>query len=285
MSLKMDPIFPKQSQYVIVDWSNVIHRAIAVSTSNGFLKHLVVMLANYRKSFEYWKFVFALEGTGSAQRQLELAEYKGKRRHTEETLEKIDNALVLLNFIKGTRIKCQEGEADDAIASYVKQQSNGNRVVIITEDTDMWQLIDHNVTVKSSRVGMVTPEMCRQKQGVTPQCMVLKKALVGDKSDNIPKSVQRVGNKILIEVARKAKNAEGLQNLLVSGTLEEKLVQKIRCSKQDILRNLSLIRLKSGLTLLETKAEADLFGVREFLLQHGVTDIEDKLLERAIGAK
>jgi len=284
MSFKMSPIFPKQNQYLIMDWSNVVHRAIAVSTDETFIRHLIVMLAKYRKSYDSWEFIFALEGDGSAKRRLELATYKSNRVHTEETLEKISNSLELLNFIKCSQVRCQEGEADDAIASYIKQRANKNRVVIVTEDTDMWQLIDYNTTVKSSRVGTVTPEVCRQKQGVPPQSIVLKKALVGDKSDNIPKSVPRVGNKILTVVARKSKDTKGLGRLLVSGELDESLVKKIVDNKQAIIRNVKMIKLKDSLSIVEKTSEANLKGVRRFLSSLGVTDIDEKIMERAIGS-
>lgn len=285
MNFQMNPIFPKQKQYLILDLSNVMHRAIAVSTQDDYMRRLLTMLAKYRKSYINWEFIFTLEGDGSANRREELEEYKAQRVHTERTLEQIDNALTLLKFCKGSRVKCPEGEADDAIASYIEQRVKNKRVVIVTEDTDMWQLIQHNrITVKSNRVGDVTPEVCRQRQGVLPHSMVLRKALIGDKSDNIPKGVPRIGNKTLEDVARKSKDINGLKALVKSGTLGEKLSEKIKASRHAIIRNVELIRLKSDLRVIERKSEADTAGALRFLGSIGVTDTEEKLVARAVGA-
>jgi len=284
MNFQMNPIFPKQKQYLVLDWSNVVHRAIAVSTYDTYMRRLLTMLAKYRRSYVNWEFIFTLEGEGSTNRRQELEEYKAQRVHTEQTLEQLDNALTLLRFCKGLRVKCPEGEADDAIASFIKQRINTKRVVIVTEDTDMWQLIQHNrITVKSSRVGDVTPEVCRQKQGVLPHSMVLRKALIGDKSDNIPKGVPRVGNKMLEEVARKSKDIEGLKELVKSGDLGDKLSDKIRACRYTIIRNVELIRLKSDLHVIEKRSEADVAGALRYLGSIGVTDIEEKLVAKAVG--
>jgi len=107
---------------------------------------------------------------------------------------------------------------------------------------------------------------------------------VGDKSDNIPKSVPRVGNKILTVVARKSKDTKGLGRLLVSGELDESLVKKIVDNKQAIIRNVKMIKLKDSLSIVEKTSEANLKGVRRFLSSLGVTDIDEKIMERAIGS-
>lgn len=285
MNGHMTPIFPKQNRYLVLDWSNVIHRAIAVSTPTTSIKRVMTMLAKYRKSYIDWEFVYTLEGDGSANRRTELDEYKAQRVHTEQTLEQIDNALTLLNFCKGTQVKCPDGEADDAIASFIKQHANNRRVVIVTEDVDMWQLIQHNViTVKSSRVGDVTREVCRQRQGVLPHSIVLKKALIGDKSDNIPKSVPRVGNKLLTEIARKSKDLHGLKAMIKSGGFDEKISTKIKENRHAIIRNVKLVQLKSNLKIIANKRDADLLGATRFLEDVGVTDMEEKLIARAVGA-
>ncbi len=285
MNTQMNPIFPKENRYLILDWSNVTHRAIAVSTDTTFVKRLLTMLANYRKSYVNWEFIFTLEGSGSANRRTEFEQYKAQRVHTEKTLEHVDTAITLLNYCKGRQVKCPEGEADDAIASFIQQRAGGNRVVIVTEDTDMWQLIQHNrITVKSSRVGDVTPEVCRQKQGVLPHSVILKKALVGDKSDNIPKGVPRIGNKTLTEVARKSRDLHGLKALVKSGELGEKLSTKIKDNRHTVIQNVGLIRLKSDLDVIEKKSEADLMGAIRFLEGIGVAAVEEKLVAKAVGA-
>jgi 5'-3' exonuclease len=119
---------------------------------------------------------------------------------------------------------------------------------------------------------------------VLPHSIILKKALVGDKSDNIPKSVPRVGNKTLTEIARKAKDINGLKKMVQGGDLEEKISKKIKEHRHAIIRNVELIRLKSDLNVAERKSAADVTGALRYLEEVGVTDIEEKLVAKAVGA-
>ncbi len=91
-------------------------------------------------------------------------------------------------------------EADDVLGSLSRIAVKHNvHVVIVTGDRDLLQLVNDNVSVslpgKSlSDAKLYTPRDVAFKFGVTPDQFVDYKALVGDKSDNIP-GVAGVGDK------------------------------------------------------------------------------------------
>ncbi|MDN5937275.1 MAG: DNA polymerase I, partial [Salinisphaera sp.] len=87
-------------------------------------------------------------------------------------------------------------EADDVIGSLARRGAAvGRRVLIVTSDKDMAQLVDEQVelldTMKDKRSGIVE---VRAKYGVDPESIIDYLALVGDSSDNIP-GVPKVGPK------------------------------------------------------------------------------------------
>lgn len=85
-------------------------------------------------------------------------------------------------------------------------------VTIVSGDKDLIQLTDANTVVEISKKGVAeferfTPDYLMEKMGITPQQFIDLKALMGDKSDNIP-GVTKIGEKT------------GLKLLLEYGSLE-----------------------------------------------------------------
>lgn len=80
-------------------------------------------------------------------------------------------------------VECDNCEADDVIATLVVQGSNTSAHVL-SDDKDLYQLLRHNVSLLT-RSGVMTPETCERKFGVTPGQMGDLLALCGDTTDNI----------------------------------------------------------------------------------------------------
>jgi len=91
-------------------------------------------------------------------------------------------------------------EADDVLGTLSKQAgAQGVDTIIVTGDTDAFQLIDPHIRVLTSRrqfgdTVVYDEEAIRARYGLTPQQLIDFKALVGDKSDNIP-GVAGIGEK------------------------------------------------------------------------------------------
>lgn len=104
-------------------------------------------------------------------------------------------------------------EADDIIGTLDKMaELEDFDVTIVSGDKDLIQLTDQNTVVEISKKGVAefeefTPTYLMEKMGITPEQFIDLKALMGDKSDNIP-GVTKIGEKT------------GLKLLLEYGSLE-----------------------------------------------------------------
>ncbi len=91
-------------------------------------------------------------------------------------------------------------EADDVLGTVAKQAGAGGvKVIILTGDRDLLQLVDDQVIIrlagqKLSEAIDYGPEQVKEKYQLEPGQLVDLKAIVGDKSDNIP-GVAGVGEK------------------------------------------------------------------------------------------
>lgn len=88
-------------------------------------------------------------------------------------------------------------EADDWIAGYAKRYGRDLDMVILSQDSDFYQLVTDRVRVlryrgKSST--LLGPREIREKLGVLPEQYAAFKSLTGDQADNI-RGVEKVGPK------------------------------------------------------------------------------------------
>jgi len=127
--------------------------------------------------------------------------YKGHRERTPEELhtqvERIKEVVTALNIPIFTR----EGfEADDILATLARQAAaQGVDTLIVTGDRDILQVVDDHIHVLTSGrffsdTILYTPESVKARYGLEPIQLVDYKALLGDKSDNIP-GVKGIGEK------------------------------------------------------------------------------------------
>lgn len=130
-------------------------------------------------------------------------------------------------------------EADDMIAAYAKlAAAQGHRVIVVSPDKDMIQLLDkeQNIVVYDpSKKAYITSEDVVAKYGVQPQQFLDLQALMGDKVDNIP-NVPGVGVKTAAKLITEYGN---VQNMLEKLN-DEKLRKKMAEFKDQILRSYQL---------------------------------------------
>ena len=102
-------------------------------------------------------------------------------------------------------------EADDIIGTLaLKGSKAGFRVVIVSGDKDMMQLVSPEVqmldTMKNKWIGI---NEVKEKFGVPPEKVIEVMGLMGDSSDNIP-GVKGVGPKTATELIQKYGSIEEL---------------------------------------------------------------------------
>ena len=91
------------------------------------------------------------------------------------------------------QVRCDEVEGDDLIAYYVKNKKPNERIVIVSGDRDLTQLINDEVCIYiPSLKKYITPQNHIQELGYTHENVLIKKILCGDTSDNI-KGIKGMG--------------------------------------------------------------------------------------------
>jgi 5'-3' exonuclease len=77
-------------------------------------------------------------------------------------------------------------EGDDLIAYYCKNKKQNERIVIVSEDSDITQLINDEICIWIPSIHkFITPNNDVEELGYTHENVVLKKIICGDASDNI----------------------------------------------------------------------------------------------------
>lgn len=96
------------------------------------------------------------------------------------------------------QIESDKIEADDFIGYYVTHKKPNEKVIIVSNDRDLTQLIDDDIAIYvQSLKQFVTPKNHTQLMGYNYNNVVLKKMICGDASDNI-KGIKGVGEKTLL---------------------------------------------------------------------------------------
>ena len=278
---KMQPLFSQRNHILILDWSNVVARAFSVAgeSETHFFTRLLSMVHNYRESFNNYEFVFALEGKGKQERRKLFPQYKfGARKSLNIPQKYYHKSLELLNFFAGKQIKAPLGEADDAIAAFLRQKvSLTDQIGIITEDKDLWQLIqDPFRWVESSKRGRITESEVNQiLKGLKPSDILLHKVLYGDISDNIPK-VPQLRSQTITKIVRKVYTFKNLQTFLKKlqnknlSWITKKEKENLLLCKEQIKLNYKLVKLRDDLNILVKNKKSKPNKLKKFLITSNV---------------
>ena len=169
----------------------------------GFANMLLKAIQDYEPDY-----VVATFDVGRTFRHEEYEEYKANRAETPDDLRAQFDRIKQLTECLGIPVYAKEGyEADDLLGTLSRQaESLGLETIIVTGDTDAFQLISPNVRVLAARrtfadVVLYDLEAIRQRYKLDPQQLVDLKAMMGDKSDNIP-GVRGVGAKTATTLLR-----------------------------------------------------------------------------------
>ena len=130
-----------------------------------------------------------------------------KRGETEE--ESFERQKMILQqcleelFVR--QVECVEVEGDDLIAYYIKNKKPNEKIVIVSGDRDLTQLINDDVCVYiPSLKKYISPQNHLKEIGYTHENVLIKKIMCGDSSDNI-KGIKGLGEKTFFELFPKAK--------------------------------------------------------------------------------
>jgi len=209
---------------LLVDGHALVHRAYhaipTLSTSSGELTNAVFGFSNILlKEINELKpthVIMALDRPAPTFRHQEFAEYKATRPRTPPELvgqfQRVREVAHAMNIVVHER----DGfEADDVLGTLAKQaEDQGIETVILTGDLDALQLVSEHVRVLTpargpSETALYDEAAVRSRYGLEPTQIPDWKALVGDKSDNIP-GVNGFGKKAAEELLSRFGSIENL---------------------------------------------------------------------------
>lgn len=194
-------------------------------------------------------------------RHKEFKEYKAQRPDMPEDL--VSQLPLIKEGLKSFNIPILEKagfEADDIIGTLAKKWQEEVKVIILSGDRDLLQLVDKNVVVRSPGRGikkMITfnKEKVIEKYGVPPALFVDYKAFRGDSSDNIP-GVEGIGKKRASELVKNYGTVE--QIFLNFDSLKNIFKKRLKGKKKQVLRTKKLVTLKCDINLDVTLNDAKL---------------------------
>lgn len=175
---------------------------------------------------------------------LEAARQKRENGHNRETDDENfeRQKYVLQNILEELCIRQYEFEnveGDDIISYYVKHKKDNEKVVIVSSDKDLTQLISDTVIVYNPRMkDFITKDNSVEKIGITHENVVLEKILCGDVSDNI-KGVKGMGEQTLIKLFPQIKTEK--LNLKAVIELSKELLRERKEAKKKPLKTLENI--------------------------------------------
>ena len=178
-------------------------------------------------------------------------EYKANRSAPpEDLIPQFDRIEQLIRSLRFPSFRQSGVEADDLIATLTHrwiELSPLNRVVIVSSDKDLMQLIGPRVNSWDTMSGKVygIPEV-EEKFGVGPDLVRDYLGLVGDSSDNIP-GVPGVGPKTATDLLKKFGSMQGVLAAAAQGQIPGKKGEGIHANREKALLSAELASLKDKL--------------------------------------
>jgi DNA polymerase-1 len=239
---------------VLLDAHALIHRAYhAIQTDLlspggeptkavfGFTSTLLKVLKDIQP-----RYVAAAFDLGKSFRKDQFAGYKATRpKLAEDLAAQIERVREVCEAL-GIPIYAKEGfEADDLLGALAKQASaRGIETIIVTGDTDTFQLIDPHTQIQMFlRLGepvLYDQGQVEERYGLEPRQLIDFKALRGDPSDNIP-GVSGIGDKTATRLLVQYGSIEGL--LAHLDDLDAKTRGKLREAEAQLQLNKQLVTI------------------------------------------
>ena len=222
------------------------------------------------------EFCIFFDKSGCPRRQNLLPEYKANRGSPPEGfLEQLEWVKRISSALGYFWKEIEGSEADDLIASAVKQMRNReDEIVIVSSDKDLAQLVDHQVNqmlpppTANPKTGwkLMDEKAVKEKFGIPPSCIVDYLSIIGDQSDNIP-GLHGVGPKTAAKWLNEFGNLEEL--IANAGRLTPKRFCSLVYERRELLLlNRELIRLEDDIDFeINNNESVDMKALEEILLE------------------
>ncbi|RSJ26038.1 DNA polymerase I [Streptococcus intermedius] len=268
----------KKNKLLLIDGSSVAYRAFFAlynqidrfKSPSGLHTNAIygfhLMLNHLLERVQPTHILVAFDAGKTTFRTEMYVDYKGGRAKTpEEFREQLPFIREMLQHLGIHYYDLAQYEADDIIGTLDKMAEKTAvpyDVTIVSGDKDLIQLTDDNTVVEISKKGVAefeefTPAYLMEKMGISPVQFIDLKALMGDKSDNIP-GVTKIGEKT------------GLKLLLEYGSLEGIYdhIDQLKQSKmkENLIKDKEIAFLSRKLVTIDTQAPIKI-GLEDILYQ------------------
>ena len=191
--------------------------------------------------------------TGKTFRDELYPEYKATRAKMPEDLRpQMARIRQLVDAFNIPRLEVEGYEADDILGSVARRiATQGFGIKIITGDRDLLQLVTERILVNLPGKNLAEakdyfPKDVEEFLGVRPDQVVDYKALVGDKSDNIP-GVMGVGEKTAIGLLKTYDNLDNIYTHLAD--ISESMRKKLEAGRADAALSRTLATIVTDLDI------------------------------------
>ncbi|MTI49933.1 MAG: flap endonuclease [Firmicutes bacterium] len=193
---------------------------------------------------------------GSFRQQLD-SNYKANRIKDWSSLSEDMNPFIqlpdlkkVLDYLSIKHCEIENVEADDVLSEYARRYNNENKIVIVSTDSDLLQLVNENVYVyypKGKSSVLYDEKEVYRKYNLKPELIADMKAIVGDKSDNIL-GVPGIGIKTAQKLFNKHGNLSSIYDN-INDIENDRIKKKLLDYKEEVFLNLKLIKLNRKVDL------------------------------------
>jgi DNA polymerase-1 len=284
-------------QLFLIDGNSLAYRAFfalpeSIGTSDGRPTNAIYGLASMLVKIideHHPQGVIVAWDAGMSGREVTYDLYKAGRKPRPDLLrEQWPHLMPLVEAFGYTNVKVEGYEADDVIASLVRQaREEGIEVMVVTGDRDAYQLVAEGVRVMSTSRGITETkiydrEAVVERYGVAPELITDLMGLRGDTSDNIP-GIPGIGEKTATQLLQEFGSLEQVLDSVdkVSGAKrKQNLVEHAEDARMS--KQLATLQydIETGVDLAAAmESEPDRATLRDFMREFELRAVMERLEE------
>ena len=253
----------KEEVFLILDSNSILHRAYhalpplrtkegtIVNAVYGFLLVFFKVIKEFNPAF----IVACFDFPAKTFRHEKFKDYKAKRPSTPKDL--LHQIFITKEALKSFNVPFfeKEGfEADDLIGTIIKKAPSHLKKIIISGDSDLFQLLKNNVKIYFLKKGvkntiLYDEKKFREEYQIFPIQLIDFKSLVGDASDNVP-GVKGIGKETALQLLKKYHSLENVyRQTKEKNFLSQEIAKKLIANEKEALLSKEIVTINSSVPL------------------------------------